>query len=127
MILLIHFSTIVFLGKLYWINEDFQGNPVSGVSNSSVVVDCELSSPSVNVILLHQVGFTTYLIRIQVDGTKFQKIGAQKFLINELTVDNTGTYVCRADGVKDKHIKISKLSKYEHIPSLTASFGTIHL
>ena len=79
---------------------------------SSLVIDCELTQPSINVRFLISQNDSSP-VDIMIDGIKYQRIGVQKLRINSLDVDDAVSYVCRVDGIRDKYIHVSiQKSKY---------------
>ena len=51
---------------------------------------------------------------ISIDGKKYERVGRQKLKINNLGVDDSREYICKADGVDDKTIAVHlEKSKYK--------------
>ena len=111
------------LGELRWKKNSLIHGFITGFYGSSVVLDCEMIEPSINVMFLIMKNGPSFT-NIMIDGIKYQRIGRQKLRINSLDVDDAVPHVCRADGITDKHIHVSiTKSKYR----IMISIGSIVL
>jgi len=90
-------------GELHWVN-DLHYNMKLGYYRASLVLDCELSSSAVSVtfLLKHPGG----PVKMLIDGKKYERVGRQKLKINNLDVDDSKEYICKADGVDNKIITV---------------------
>ena len=107
----VHFSPQL-LGPVRWKSNDAVYNFKQVFFGTSAELDCELTSPDVNVTFgIHQ--HDGSYADIAIDGKKYESRGRQVLKINHLTIDDAMEYACQADGVENKLVLFMvKESKY---------------
>ena len=79
---------------------------VDGYFGSSLILDCRLSSPDVNVTFAFFNLANYRWATITPDGDTFKKIGNQKLQINKLDSNHATEYTCNAPGVSQRKITV---------------------